>query len=442
MKKVLISAYACIPNVGSEEETGWIYARLLSQNNTEVHCLTQQKGKAAIDPILQAGLYPNFTVHYVVVPDWVEKAYHKGLPGLYFHYLYWQWVASQLAIQLNQRHQFDLVHHITYGSLQLGSFMYRLGKPFIFGPVSGGQQAPESMKQYFGKYWGRERMRARIGRLMEYVNPGFYKTLHKADRVIVTNADTYWLARRFRPEQPIERILDAGISVSFLPQPPVEHVPGKVLKLLWVGRMLPRKALELTIQALGQVDAALPVELTIVGGRGDLADQVPHYIRQYGVSNRVNWVGHVTHDEVKGFFRESDVFFFTSLRDSGPHQLMEAMAYSLPIVTLDLHGQAEIVSVSTGIKVPVTTPDRVAADLARAIEWMAAHPTERLMMGRQAFEFALTQLWETKIRRFIDVLYPAVLNPSRVNESIDLEEDAMVSGMKANSTGNRVIKAH
>ena len=419
MKKVLLSAYACIPNVGSEEETGWTYARLLSQHNTEVHCLTQHKGKEALDAVLTTGQYPNLTMHYVAMPAWLDKAYHKGLPGLYVHYLYWQWAASQLARQLDRTHRFDLVHHITYGSIQLGSFMYRLGKPFIFGPVSGGQQAPDSMKRYFGPYWGREQMRARVGKLLEYVNPGCYKTLRQANRVIVTNADTHRLARRLRPEGPIDLVLDGGIGESFMPQPPVNHQPGEVLKLLWVGRMLPRKALELTIQALGQVNPALPVQLTIVGGRGDLADQVPRYIAQYGVSHRVNWVGHVTHDEVKGFFRKSDVFFFTSLRDSGPHQLMEAMAYSLPIVTLDLHGQAEIVSDETGIRVPVTVPDRVALDLARAIEWMAAHPAERLTMGHNGYQFALTQLWEKKIRLFVDDWYPAMFPPENAALTAD-----------------------
>ncbi|MBD2752291.1 glycosyltransferase family 4 protein [Spirosoma validum] len=425
MKKVLLSAYACLPNQGSEEGTGWTYATTLSQNDLTVHCLTQLKGEAVITPMLQ--YFPNLTVHYVTLPAWVEKAYHKGLPGMYFHYLYWQWKASQLARQLDKRHQFDIVHHITYGSLQLGSFMYRLGKPFIFGPVSGGQQAPASMKQYFGAYWQREQMRTWVSKLLEHVNPGFYKTLRQASRVIVTNADTDALARRYRPVQPIERMLDGGISLSFVPETLVEHPPGAVLKLLWVGRMLPRKALELTIQALGKVNPDLPVELTIVGGRGDLVDQVPHYIEKYRVDNRVNWVGHVTHDEVKQYYRQSDVFFFTSLRDSGSHQLLEAMAYSLPVVTLDLHGQAELVNDGSGIRVPVTDPETVSDQLARAIEWMAAHPTERLTMGRQAHKFALTQLWETKIRLFVDEWYPAMLLPEG--------EERMVSEQVRNTIG-------
>ena len=434
MEKVLLSAYACIPNLGSEEGTGWTYATTLSQNNLAVHCLTQLKGEAAIEPLLSH--YPNLRVHYVVLPDWVEKAYFNGLPGMYFHYLYWQWEASRLARHLDKTNQFAIVHHITYGSLQLGSFMYRLGKPFIFGPVSGGQQAPPSMKQYFGPYWGRERMRTLVGRLLEHINPGFYKTLRLASRVIVTNADTDTLARRYQPDACIERMLDGGISLAFIPEIPVEHPPGKVLKLLWVGRMLPRKALELTIEALGRVKADLPVELTIVGGRGDVVDQVPHYIEKYGVADRVNWVGHVTHEEVKQYYRQSDVFFFTSLRDSGSHQILEAMAYSLPVVTLDLHGQAEIVSDASGIRVPVTDPETVTDQLARAIEWMAAHPHERLVMGRQAYEFALTQLWETKVRLFVDEWYPAMLKPDRPEQRV---EEKAFNTVEAYDSGDKLM---
>jgi glycosyltransferase involved in cell wall biosynthesis len=143
-----------------------------------------------------------------------------------------------------------------------------------------------------------------------------------------------------------------------------------------------------------------------------MAEEVPGYIEKYGVANRVNWVGHVTYDEVKQFYRESDVFFFTSLRDSCPHQLLEAMAYSMPAITLNLHGQAELVNEDTGIRVPVTNPEQVTSDLARAVEWMYAHPAERLAMGKAGYAFAKSQLWDTKIRTFVDEFYPALMAPT------------------------------
>ncbi|SOD92026.1 glycosyltransferase family 4 protein [Spirosoma fluviale] len=409
MKKVLLSAYACIPNHGSEEGTGWTYATTLSRNELEVHCLTKKDGRTSIDSILAEGFFPNLTVHYVLLPKWVDRFCNSNLIGMYFHYLYWQWSAMKLARKLDRVHRFDLVHHVTYGSIQLGSFMYKLRKPFIFGPVGGGQRAPKNMKRYFGQYWSREWMRDWVGTMLQYVNPGFYKSVAAADRLVVTNMDTFALARKLRPTRPIDRIWDAGLSPSFLPAKPTEHYPGNQLKLLWTGRMLPRKALELTIQALGKVDRAIPVTLTIVGGKGEMAEQVPHYLDRYNVRDRVNWVGHVSYQEVKEFYEQSDVFFFTSLRDSCPHQLLEAMAYSLPVVTLDLHGQSELVSEATGLRVKVTDEEQVVADLARAIEWMYHHPTERLAMGQAGYAFAQTQVWETKIRVFLDELYPSVL---------------------------------
>ena len=420
MKKVLLSAYACIPNHGSEQATGWTYATTLSKNGLAVHCLTLVDGQAVIDPILAGGDFPNLTLYYVTLPRWVNRFGDSNLVGMYFHYLYWQWSAYRLARQLDQTQHFDLVHHVTYGSIQLGSFMYKLGKPFIFGPVGGGQRAPASMKRYFGKYWSREWMRDWMSSLLQHLNPGFYKSVRQADRLIVTNLDTYELARKLRPEQPIDRIWDAGLSQSFMPAGPVEHRPDQTLKLLWVGRLLPRKALELTIQALGRVDPNLPITLTIVGGKGEMVSEISRYIDEYGVRDRVHWVGHVSYQEVKDFYGQSDVFFFTSLRDSCPHQLLEAMAYSLPVVTLNLHGQAELVSEATGLKVSVTSEEQVVSDLAQAVEWMYAHPDERRSMGQAGYSFAQSQLWDTKIHRFIDELYPAVLKNNHVEPVIDL----------------------
>ena len=410
MRKILLSAYACLPNQGSEEGNGWNYATLLSENGYQIHCLTKHQWQAAIDPVLANGFFPNLRVHYVAMPDWADKFCAKGLIGMYFHYLYWQWKAYKLGRKLDKTHDFDLVHHVTYGSIQLGSFLYKLKKPFIFGPVGGGQRAPQALKRYFGQYWSREWMRDWVSIFLQYANPGFYQTLKTASRVVVTNDDTYQLAKRQRPDKPIDRMLDAGLSASFLPSEPIKRQAAPTMNLLWVGRLMPRKALELTIQAFSKVSPDLPITLTIVGGKGEMADQVPGYISTYGVQDRVNWVGHVSYDEVKEFYRQSDVFVFTSLRDSCPMQLLEAMAYSLPVVTLELHGQAELVNQETGIKVAVTNEEQVIAELAKAIEWMYAHPDQRLAMGQAAYTFAQSQVWDAKIKTFVDDLYPAVMS--------------------------------
>lgn len=403
MKNVLISAYACIPERGSEEGNGWYYSSIVSQSNHRVWCLTRAMNKKALDEKLAQVPHPNLTYVYVETPEWVEKVYFWGLIGMYFHYLYWQWAALKTARPLNRQYNFDIVHHVSYGSLQLGSLLYKLNRPFIFGPIGGGQEAPDSMRDYFKGHWKKEKMRTLVSQLLLRFNPGCYGAIQQADHVLVWNEDTRrkieWLGRTKGVTKEF-----SGISQAFIPSEPLLHPPGPVLQLVWVGRLMPRKAVELTLHGLSKVDRRLPIQLTIVGD-GEMGQYMPEYLSTYNLTDRVKWTGYVGYEEVKAFYRQADVFFFTSLRDTGPAQLLEAMAYSLPVVTLNIHGQAELVNESTGIRVPVTDRETVSAELAKAIEWMYHHPQERLTMGANAYEFASQQTWEVKIRRFIRAYY-------------------------------------
>ena len=413
MKKVLISAYACIPDRGSEEGNGWYYSSLASKQGYQVWCLTRDIGKAEIEKKLKQSPHPNLTIVYVTVSPWIDKALYWGLIGMYFHYLYWQWSTLQVAAQLSKKHRFDLVHHVSYTSLQLGSFLYRLKLPFLFGPVGGGQIAPKSMRPYFKEYWLKERMRTWVSNLLLNFNPGCYRSVRYANYVLVWNEDTRRMVKLMGREKAVRKEF-GGVGQSFIPSMPIHRPSRTTLQLVWVGRLMPRKALELSLHGLSKVNAQLPVHLTVVGD-GEMGKYVPEYIRTYQLEDRVTWVGKVSYEQVKDYYRKADVFFFTSLRDTGPAQLMEAMAYSLPVVTLDLHGQAELVNSSTGIRVPVTEPETVAANLAKAIEWMYHNEEKRTAMGLNAFHFAQQQRWELKVSHIIQTYYQSI-----IEQNVDL----------------------
>lgn len=410
MKKVLISAYACIPDRGSEEGNGWYYSSLISQQGYRVWCLARDIGKDSIEQKLREFPHPHLTFAFVTVPRWVDKAYGWGLIGMYFHYIYWQWAALQVALKLDKKHPFDLVHHVSYTSLQLGSFLYKLKRPFIFGPVGGGQEAPPSMRRYFKSYWLKEKMRSFVSDLMLRFNPGCYQSVRYADYVLAWNEDTRRMIYALGRTEGVEKEF-GGVGQYFIPSEPVNRLPHTTLQLVWVGRLMPRKALELSLHGLSKVDAQMPVHLTIVGD-GEMASYVPGYIAAHKLEGRVTWIGKVSYEQVKEYYRKADVFLFTSLRDTGPAQLLEAMAFSLPVITLHLHGQAELVDESTGIRVPVTEPEAVATGLARAIEWMYRNEDKRIAMGLNAFRFARNQRWEYKIGRIVQKYYHSLIEQS------------------------------
>lgn len=152
---VLLSAYACAPNCGSEPGVGWNWAVHLADLGVEVTVLTRIENRDAIEHyVSENGIPSNLRFQYVKTPVPRLK------PGTGIHYLLWQMAAFKVAKNLEHERHFDVVHHVTYGSLPRGSFLWLLGKPFIFGPVGGEQKAPSSLAPYFGRAWPKELLRS------------------------------------------------------------------------------------------------------------------------------------------------------------------------------------------------------------------------------------------------------------------------------------------
>jgi len=401
MKRVLLSAFACIPNQGSELGNGWNWAIGLANQGFEVHCITREVGKESIDTI---DLPENLIFHYVKLPLGLEKFYLLSIPTMYVHYLLWQWLAYRLALKLNRSKLFDVVHHVSWGSLQLGSFMYKLNIPFVFGPAGGGQKSPENFKHYFGNSWAVEKKREKISELLLKFNPACKKMLRKASAVWVSNPDTGNLVQK-QGNQNYRYTLDAALPTDFFPK---HFTPKKVssnrINLLWVGRLMPRKGIMLILDVMQKLKQFPNITLTVVGD-GEQRDEFLNGIKEKELENSVVWKGTVPFNTVKDFYNSHDVFFFTSLRDSCPAQLIEAMAYGMPVVTLNLHGQAIIVNEQTGFRCEASTPESTIKELKNAILYLYEHPEQITQMSEAAHSFAIQQTWRNKIKNITENSY-------------------------------------
>ena len=403
--KILLSAYGCDPSRGSEYGNGWNWAVNLADQGHEVWCFTTPRGRQSIEAAMEKDPRDNLHFEFVEVPNWVERTYVNAF-GVMFHYLVWQRYAYKRAKIVDQAHGFDVVHHATYGSLKFASEMWKLGKPFIFGPVGGGQFAPKAFRKYFFKWWKNEQIRSWGNRLFINFNPNLKKTLRKASIAFATNRETYEVLLRKGASNP-QLFLDCSLPEDFFPPAlPVRNQEGP-LRILWVGRLLAIKGLPLVFDALSRVDPSIDYRLTVVGD-GPLAHQMDPWMDRYGVKDRVDWVGRIPWAEVTQQYHDHDLFMFTTLRDSSPAQLMEAMAYGLPILTLDLHGSGFMVPDDAGIKVPAHTPEATVKALTEAVEYLYHHPEERNRLGKNGFDFARSQTWEKKVEK-MSALYRSLV---------------------------------
>src|SRR3546814_6341681 len=95
----------------------------------------------------------------------------RGERGIHLHYLLWQKAAFDLARDLHARHRFDLVHHVSWGTVNAPPALWRLGPPFVWGPLGGGQSAPLRFHRYLGPAVVKEALRAARRRLLDRKSP-------------------------------------------------------------------------------------------------------------------------------------------------------------------------------------------------------------------------------------------------------------------------------
>ena len=397
--RVLLSSYACQPGEASEAGIGWSWAFELAKAGAEVWVLTLPKGKDAIERSLFEN--PDLDLHFVYIQHPplgqamrdITRGGHSW--NHFLGYLEWQDRAYRIAIKLRQDVEFDIVHHVSLSSLHIGSRLWKLNLPFVFGPVGGAQTTPAGFGKYLRGKRLFERVRTIVARYLYAYVLNARSTVRGSRLVLVTNRDTQEAVLRLGARE-VRLMTDIGVAADRVAShPPISRSAYEPLRILWVARLEPRKALLLALEAVAKISSQVFWKLTIIGD-GPQGPMVPEWIAELGLADRVEWRGRIPWAEVQEAYDESDLFLFTSLRDTTGIQLLEAMGRGVPIVTLDHQGASFVVPDCAGIKVPVTTPIETAMSVARAIEQLAVDREKLYTMGEAAIEVARRNTWERK----------------------------------------------
>jgi glycosyltransferase involved in cell wall biosynthesis len=406
--KILISAIACDPSRGSESGNGWNWAYGVAQEH-DVWLLTSSVGKTAIQEFVNVNPAPRLTVVYVELPR-VPPFFRQFRDVV--QNIGWQRRIVAVAADLDAQIDFDVVHHVTWASLHVGSQLWRLEKPFVFGPVGGGQVVARGFGRYLRGGWWTEKLRSIVVRHLTPIFLSAKSTVSGASLVLFTNFETRdWITRL--GAQRAEFMPDVGISSGLLVN--VADRPSRVdpncLRILWVGRLLPRKGILLALEALARISSEVQFECTIVG-EGKQGKYLQRWINDLGLQNRVRWIGSLPWRKVLELYLSHDVFLFTSLRDTSGAQLIEAMSRAQPIVTLDHQGAAAIVPPSAGMKISVTTPRETAEAIARALQQLARDPPRLVLMGAAGVDFARKHTWDEKVRCALELYSSLIARPA------------------------------
>lgn len=399
--KILLSAYACEPDRGSEPGVGWHWAQELARLGHEVCVLTRANNRSVIEDTLRKKPVPGVHFLYYDLPD-LAKFWKKGKRGTYLYYLLWQWGAYRLAKSVHASHQFDRVHHITFGVVRQPSFMGNLGVPFMFGPLGGGESAPWRLRLGYGLRGILIDALRDVLNLLVKIDPLLRQSFRQASTIYAkTPQSRMVIPRKFRPKTKVK--LEIGVNLSSFSSAKTGDTNRSTLfRILYVGRFLYWKGMHLGLRAFAILLKTFPdASLTLVGNGPDEA-RWRLLSSKLEIAGKVNWVSWVTQSELKDLYRQHDVFLFPSLHDSSGNVVLEAMAARLPIVCLNLGGPGVIVDDTCGWIVATSGKSArdVVNELAEGLIRLASDDVLRKICGNNSGERIQKRFtWDKVVRK-------------------------------------------
>lgn len=176
------------------------------------------------------------------------------------------------------------------------------------------------------------------------------------------------------------------------------------MSLVTAARLIPRKGIDVLLQACARLAAANQSFQCHIIGDGPEETPLRHLAASLGITERVHFHGRMEKDPIAEFLPRCDIFVLPSYAEGMSNAALEAMACGLPLLLTDTGGSRELID-GNGAIVPPGDAARLAETLA---SWLA-HPGAVREMGARSREHAGNFSWAGVAVRYHD-LYRQILD--------------------------------
>jgi glycosyltransferase involved in cell wall biosynthesis len=199
-----------------------------------------------------------------------------------------------------------------------------------------------------------------------------------ADRIIATCSDEVFELKAMGIDTAKISIAPCGVDLDLFRAAGGTDPRPRSHRILSVGRLVPRKGVDLVIRALPLLRESGfgDVELLIVGGGGGAAAlgtdpearRLHELARELGVEDQVTLRGQVPREEMPGILRSADAVVCTPWYEPFGIVPLEAMACGVPVVAAAVGGLTDtVVDRATGLHVPPRDPAAIAHAVAELL---------------------------------------------------------------------------
>ncbi len=144
-------------------------------------------------------------------------------------------------------------------------------------------------------------------------------------------------------------------------------LPNDRRLLLWIGRMVDVKGLDLLIAAFQVAHQRDPRLMLMLVGNGPLKKSLQADVHRRGLTEHVLFAGPKTQEQLPDWYRASDLFVLSSWSEGLPNVLRESLACGRPFVSTDVGSVREIADSKGQPPFAELVTTRDATDFANAI---------------------------------------------------------------------------
>ena len=248
-------------NKGSEASVGWNFSLSLAKKH-EVFVIANDSRKKDIDKYIEANdISSNIHFYYLGV-DFNWNVIKFWPPSLYHYINKWEKKALYLAEQLNEKYDFDVIHKLTLTGFRSPGYLYKIGKPFVWGPIGGFQISPWCLLPSLGlKYMLFYGTRNVLNYKDIIFNKNVRRCVRKANVILSATQDGQRRIKKYWRKTSV-LMPEVGFVSGFK-----RHVSNEgMFKIAWSSVFYPRKALNLLIEAVAASRYRNDIEVNIVWG--------------------------------------------------------------------------------------------------------------------------------------------------------------------------------
>ncbi len=399
--KIFVSAFSCMPHMGSEPGVGWHWIMEMSKY-FELWVLVHKEPVDDIEKyVKEHGIDKKIHFIYYDIPG--NSLFFKNgkFRWVRTYYMIWTALANRIVKRTMQENGIKIFHNLTFGNAIWPVSKFGQKQFFIWGPIGGIETIPADYSCHYNtKSRIIEWVRRTMAKTLRW-NLGFNRRCKNADLMLCkTEAMRMAIPEKYRHKA----VLFTDVAVE--PQtstPQMGKAENKVLQYISVGRLDAWRGFDILIESFCEALQVYPnMKLSILGDGAD-RKRLESIIEKNQLNNSVFLLGNVSIAEYNRIISTCDVVVNSCLKEGAVTVSFDSMRYGKPLICVDSGGFTRYFSNEYAIVLPQQSRRKLIQSMKKAILDLT-DKNQRHSMGELARNVGNQFTWDIKGEKIYEII--------------------------------------